>query len=306
MKDTVLITGTSGRIGESIAESLASAGYSVKGVDKVPGRLTTDLCDIGDLDRMRKLMIDVRAVVHSAAYHAPHVGIIPDKEFLRVNVEATKSLAELAIELGVRRFIFTSTTALYGYASQMKEQAAWIDETTVPKPKTIYHFTKIQGEGILEQLARTSQLRVTVIRMSRCFAEPADLMAVYRLHRGVDRRDVAMAHRLALETEGLPPFDAFVVSGKSPFHQEDCIDLHKNPDQVLKNRCPDLLAMLEAMGSRQRSSIDRVYDSSKAIRVLGWLPLYGFHEVFNQLRSSSPEVLPLRSTTGAENTWQAE
>lgn len=306
MKDTVLITGTSGRIGESIAESLRSAGYSVKGVDKIPGRLTTHLCDIGDLGEMRKLLAGVKAVVHSAAYHAPHVGIVPDQEFLRVNVEATKSLAELAIECGIRRFIFTSTTALYGSASQMKEQAARIDETTLPKPKTIYHSTKIQAEGVLEQMARSSELRVTVIRMSRCFAEPADLMAVYRLHRGVDRRDVAVAHKLALETEGLPPFDVFVVSGQTPFIQEDRFDLFNHPDQVLRTRCPGLVAELERIGSRQRNSIDRVYDSSKAMRVLGWRPVYGYLEVFKQLQDGSPEVLPPRITAISADTWQAE
>ena len=106
---------------------------------------------------------------------------------------------------GVRRFVFTSTTALYGAASKPRNSAGWVDEDLEPRPETIYHRTKVAAEALLEEAARRGRLAVTVLRMSRCFPEPAPVMAAYRLHRGVDARDVADAHALALEA-ALPAF----------------------------------------------------------------------------------------------------
>jgi len=47
----------------------------------------------------------------------------------------------------------------------------------------------------LREDAGRDGLAVTVLRLSRCFAEPAPLMAAYRLHRGIDARAVASAAR---------------------------------------------------------------------------------------------------------------
>ena len=53
--------------------------------------------------------------------------------------------------------------------------------------------------------------------MSRCFPEPADLMAVFRLTRGIDARDVANAHLCSVEKR-LSGFNRFIISGATPFN----------------------------------------------------------------------------------------
>ena len=62
---------------------------------------------------------------------------------------------------------------------------------------------------------RAETMTVTSLRMSRCFPEPAEFMAWYRLHRGIDRRDVAEAHALALDRRGPPA--TYVISAATPF-----------------------------------------------------------------------------------------
>ena len=69
-------------------------------------------------------------------------------------------------------------------------------------PTTIYHATKIAAEDLLSIASKQGGLSVTVLRISRCFPEPAHIMAVYRLHRGIDARDVADAHAGALAVRG--------------------------------------------------------------------------------------------------------
>jgi hypothetical protein len=60
-----------------------------------------------------------------------------------------------------------------------------------------HHRTKLEAEQFLEAEADRN-LKVTTLRMSRCFPEPAPIMAMYRLHRGIDSRDVAEGHRQVL------------------------------------------------------------------------------------------------------------
>ncbi len=77
------------------------------------------------------------AVVHTAALHAPHVGLVPDSEFWRVNVEGTRAVLVAALAAGVRRVVFTSTTALDGHTIA-PGACTRVDEATVPQPRATH------------------------------------------------------------------------------------------------------------------------------------------------------------------------
>jgi nucleoside-diphosphate-sugar epimerase len=286
----VLITGASGRVGLAIYIRLYP-GHEVLGYDQAPSSTADVVGSLEDTDRLRDALAGVDAVVHTAALHAPHVGVRSEAEFERVNVHCTSDLARLSVAAGVRRFIFTSTTALYGAAATPRGQAGWVTEDTVPQPRTIYHRTKLQAETLLEEVAARGELDVTVLRMSRCFPEPAPVMAAYRLHRGVDARDVADAHAAALESRRCG-FRRFIISGATPFVPGDCKELLESAPAGLRRRAPELVAEFERRGWELPGSIDRVYCSHKAARELGWNPQYGFGEVLAEYDRHSPEVLP--------------
>ncbi len=283
------MTGTSGRIGRAIHFTLCQA-HEVVGIDRAVSSVTTHLGEIDDYKLLIKAFNGAEAVVHTAALHAPHVGVYDDSEFFRINIGGTKNVLKAAIDCGVQKLIFTSTTALYGHASRHPERATWIDETTTPEPKSIYHRTKLEAEHILEAAA-CPDFKVTTLRMSRCFPEAAPVMAVYRLHRGIDARDVAEAHRLAL-TNSSENYRMFVLSGATPFEQADCMALRRTPEQVLRHKCPSICRLFVDRNWKLPESIDRVYDSSLAQRVLGWIPTYGYEEVVHFLDSQISEVLP--------------
>jgi UDP-glucose 4-epimerase len=285
----IAITGTSGRIGRAIHFSLCQ-NNEITGIDRKVASVTTHLGEIDDYALLIKAFRGVDAVVHSAALHAPHVGIHGDNEFCRINVKGTETVVRAAVECGARSLVFTSTTALYGFASRHPDHATWIDEHTKPEPKSIYHRTKLEAEQFLESEA-SRNLKVTTLRMSRCFPEPAPVMAMYRLHRGIDARDVAEAHRLAL-VEPDENYRMFVVSGATPFQKVDCRLLKHSPGSVLRERCPEICETFESRGWSLPDSIDRVYDSSMAQQVLKWTPAYGFRDVVNLLDNQISEVLP--------------
>jgi UDP-glucose 4-epimerase len=116
-------------------------------------------------------------------------------------------------------------------------------------------------------------MHCTSLRMSRCFPEPADLMAGYRLHRGIDRRDVAEAHTLALGREGPPA--TYIISATTPFQRRDAEKLLIDAPAAIERRCPGLIGRMASQGWRPPASIDRVYDSSLAARELGGRPCFG-------------------------------
>ncbi len=214
----------------------------------------------------------VDAVIHTAALHAPHVGLVPDAVFQQINVDATAHLLQAAREAGARRFVLTSTTALYGHAV-VAGGCRWIDEDTEPLPRTIYHRSKLQAEALAEAAA-APDFRVRVLRMGRCFPEPPERMAMFRLHRGIDARDVASAHAALLLDEG-PAFARYIACAATPFRREDCLELATQPRNVLARRVPQLLAEFERRGWPLPLSVDRVYDSARIRRELGWQPRSG-------------------------------
>lgn len=287
----ILVTGSAGRVGRAIYIKLMKT-HDVVGLDKTPCSTADFVGDICDSELISKALGGVDAVVHTAALHAPHVGIMTDKEFLAINVDATKQLALTGIKAGIKHFVFTSTTALYGYASSSEGATNWITEQVEPQPKTIYHKSKILAENKLNEISNLFDLPVTVLQMSRCFPEPADLMAIYRLTRGIDVRDVANAHSCAID-KCLSGFNRFIVSGFTPFNLNDCKQLHNNASAVLKEKCPEIAIAFEQRGWSLPASLDRVYDSGAGQDKLGWLPRYSFASVLDMLDSEIAEVLPV-------------
>lgn len=288
---TYCITGSAGRIGREIYDLLSARGHSVLGIDRIPSRSTDMVADLRDAEKLKSAFHGADTVFHVGALHAPHVGMVSDEEFRSINVIGTERVIKTAKEAGARSFVFTSTTALYGYASQEKNRASWITEETIPQPRTIYHETKMEAEHIVRDFAARA-FSVHVLRMSRCFPEIPQEMAVYRIHRGIDARDVATAHASAAVMNEIE-FSLHNISGTHPFKRDDCEELKRDASAVIRRRVPLLASAFDARGWQLPRSIDRVYVASKAMKALNWKPQHGYAEVLGQFERKSPEVLQL-------------
>ena len=266
----VLVTGAAGLIGSAVAARLARE-HDVVGLDVNPGSQVSIVGDCYEVAEWRQHLGHLDAIVHTAALHVPHIGKRSDADFRRTNVEATSRLLDLAVDSGASHFVLTSTTSLFGHALVPDGATVWVDEQLEPQPRDIYDETKLEAEQLVS--SASNALTVTSLRMSRCFPEPADVMAWYRLYRGVDRRDVAEAHALGLERAGLPA--TYVISSASPFQREDREGLLSNASDVIERRCPGLIERMATKGWRAPHSIGRVYDCSLAARELGFVPRFG-------------------------------
>ncbi|QIS21957.1 NAD-dependent epimerase/dehydratase family protein [Nocardia terpenica] len=265
----VLVTGSSGVVGAAVADEMHRAGWQVCGWDMRPGPWTTHLGDLRDAELRARAVAGVDTVVHTAALHAPHVGAVPDAEFRAVNVEATAALLERAAECGVRRLVYTSTTSVYGHALVPDDRAVWVDESLEPRPRDIYDETKLAAEA----LVRAHRAPATIIlRIARCFPEAPAIQAAHRLYRGVDVRDVAVAHRLAAENHEAT--GTFNIAGPLLFHPGDTRRLWLDAPALLTHRAPETAALFRRQDWPIPARIDRVYDSGKARRELGYHPAY--------------------------------
>ncbi len=269
----VLVTGSSGRVGSAIAARLAALGHAVTGLDRLVGPATALIGSIDDPAIVRRAMSGIDGVIHTAALHAPHVGVLPDAAFRATNIDGSRCLLEAALAAGVRRFVMTSSTSIYGQALVAAERAVWVTEALTPQPRDIYDETKLAAESLCREAAEAG-LPCIVLRMSRCFPEPLREMAIYRLHRGVDLRDVAAAHALALAADR-PGFEVFNISAASPFLIPDCPELLHNAARVIARRAPEVPPLFAARSWLLPTSIDRVYAIDHAVRTLGYRPQFG-------------------------------
>lgn len=276
----VVVTGASGRIGGAIAARLALR-HQVVGIDRRPGPLTSAVVDVRETAEVAPLLAGSDAIVHTASLHVPDLAASSPADFRAVNVEATRRLLSAAGEAGIARFVYTSTTSLYGDAMlPAAGEAVWVTEALEPRPRDIYDETKLAAEESC-RAAAANGLACVSLRMSRCFAEEPRLVAIYRLHRGVDAEDVAQAHELAL-APGHAGYEVYNVSAPTPFTRADCPRLFADAASVIRERHPWVEAEFQRRCWALPRSIDRVYVVDKAIAGLGYRPVHDFATLFRR------------------------
>ena len=309
---TILVTGSSGHLGEALMRTLRGAGRDVVGLDVVPGPFADVVGSIADRAFVARCMNGVDTVLHAATLHKPHVGTHGLEEFVETNVLGTLILLEEAARAGVRSFVMTSTTSAFGDALNPPpgEPAAWIDESVAPVPKNIYGVSKTAAEDLCRLFSRNEGLACVVLRTSRFFPEEdddpearaafadANLKANEFLFRRVAIEDVVEAHLVAAERAPSIGFGKYVISATTPFRREDAARLRTDAAAVVRQRVPGWEDEYARRGWRMPRSIDRVYDNALARRELGWRPKWDFGAVMARLSETGDIRGPLAKVIG--------
>lgn len=311
---TILVTGSSGHLGEALMRRLREDRRPARGLDIKPSPFTTHVGSIVDRAFVHTCMNDVDAIIHTATLHKPHVATHSRQDFVDVNITGTLNLLEEAAASGVRSVVFTSTTSVFGDALRPPpgEPAAWITEDVQPVPKNIYGITKIAAEDLFVLFHRLHGLDSIVLRTSRFFPEEDDNRALRKTYadanikvneipyRRVDVEDVVDAHLLAMEQAPAIGFDRFIISATTPFDQNDLADLSKDAPSVLKKKCPAYEAEYAKRAWAMFPTIDRVYVNAKARGRLGWRPRHDFPAIIDRLSQGQEPWSPLARAIGAK------
>jgi UDP-glucose 4-epimerase len=310
----ILVTGSSGHLGEGLMRVLRGEGADVVGLDVLESAWTDVVGSIADRDCVRRAMGGVDAVLHTATLHKPHVGSHGRREFVDTNITGTLNLLEEAVAAGVARFVFTSTTSAFGraLAPPPDAPAAWITEDVAPVPRNIYGVTKTAAEDLCELVHRDHGLPCLILRTSRFFPEPddrdevrsayddANLKVNELLYRRADLQDVVDAHRLALDRAPEIGFGRYIVSATAPFTPDDLAELRADAPAVVRRRVPEYEAVYADRGWSMFPSIERVYVNERARTELGWTPRYDFAAVLQRVAAGEDPRSPLAVAVGAK------
>lgn len=154
----VLVTGGAGYIGSHAARILKAAGHDVWIYDSLvyghrgaalPGRLIEG--EIDDHAKVEAVLAEkqIEAVMHFAAFAYVGESVTDPKKYYRNNVMGTLCLMEAMQNAGVKKMVFSSTTATYGVPEQIP-----ICESEKQDPINPYGFSKLVVEKALADYAR--------------------------------------------------------------------------------------------------------------------------------------------------------
>jgi UDP-glucose 4-epimerase len=310
---TILVTGSAGHLGEALMRRLRAGHRPARGIDVKPSPFTDCVGPIGDRDFISASMRGVRAVIHAASLHKPHVATHSKRDFVDINILGTLALLEEAVAAGVEAFIFTSTTSAFGAAltPATGDSAVWVTEDVAPIPRNIYGVTKVAAEGLCQLFFREYRLPVIVLRTSRFFPEAdddeaisaryeiANVQANELLYRRVDIADVVDAHLLAVE-KAQDGFARYIISAATPFGRGDLAGLSRNAPEVVLRLFPGCAELYGARKWLLFPRIDRAYVSHRAMAELAWKPKYDFRHVLKCLQAGTDFRSPLAREIGSK------
>jgi UDP-glucuronate 4-epimerase len=176
----ILLTGGAGFIGSHVAEALLRRGAQLTIVDALDdfyspqrkranleevrrrGEFQFEQADICDLDGMRGIFAAARpdAVIHLAARAGVRPSIEQPQLYERVNVRGTLNLLELCREFRVPRFVFGSSSSVYGADSPVP----FSEEQATLRPISPYAATKMAGELLAYTYAHVWGLQIVCLR----------------------------------------------------------------------------------------------------------------------------------------------
>ncbi len=174
----IAVTGAAGFIGSHLAERLVAAGRAVVAIDNfddfydpavkrqnIRGLLDSDAfelveADIRDAAAMTEALGGVDVVVHLAARAGVRPSIANPALYADVNVNGTAVLLEAARKNGIKRFIFASSSSVYGN----NEKVPFSEEDNVDFPISPYAATKKAAELLCHSFYHLYKMDVTCLR----------------------------------------------------------------------------------------------------------------------------------------------
>jgi len=298
----VLLTGGAGFIGSHLAEALLRRGAELTIVDclddfyspawkqanlediRRSGRFEFHAADICEVERMREIFAASRpeSVIHLAARAGVAPSLRQARLYERVNVAGTVNLLELCREFHVGKFLFGSSSSVYGATSR----APFSEDQAELRPISPYAATKLAGELLCYTYAHLYALAIVALRFFTVYGprqrpdlaihkftallEAGKPLPIYgdgttgRDYTHVDDIVAGVLAALEYEPRGAAPFEVFNLGNSHP------VKLNELVEQL--ERATGKRAICEHEPTQPGDVPLTWADISKAGRLLGYRP----------------------------------
>lgn len=176
MRGSALVTGAAGFVGSHLAQRAHEAGYEVVAVDNLTPYYEPSLkkenaealldsgirfveADLLDLD-LEDLLGTVDVVFHQAGQPGVRASWADGfDDYIGANIRLTQELLEASRNAGLRRFVYASSSSVYGHARSYP-----VSESEVPRPYSPYGVTKLAAEHLCSLYAANWGLPTVSLR----------------------------------------------------------------------------------------------------------------------------------------------
>lgn len=283
-KDNVVVTGGAGFIGSHLVDRLIEKGYNVTIIDDLSSGKVDNInpkanffrYDISELKFMEK----VDYVFHLAAIARVPYSIAHPTITHKVNITGTYNVLKAALDAGVRKVIFASSSSVYG------DQELPLREEAPARPKSPYAYQKFVGEGYMRLFNEVYSLPTVSLRFFNVYGKRAVPDSEYSLVIGKFLRMKREKEPLTIFGDGEQSRDftyvddivsALILTLENPVENE-VINLC-NGRNVTVNRIADLIGGEKKYLPPRKGDVQHTLgDNSKAYNLLGWEPVTQIEE----------------------------
>jgi nucleoside-diphosphate-sugar epimerase len=292
-----LVTGCAGFIGSHLTERLLRGGYEVIGIDcftdYYPGEIKEANISSAlrnnnftlieeDILKMRNFP-EVDYVFHEAAQAGVRASWGKSFEiYTRNNIEATQKLLELYKDLNIKKFVYASSSSVYGDADLPMR------EDSLLKPVSPYGVTKLAGENLCYLYWKNYGVPTISLRYFTVYGpRQRPDMAIHKFVKailngdeitvfgdGTQTRDFTYVDDVVeaniLAAKGNMVGEVFNIGGGSRINVKDLIEMME--DIIGKK------ARIKNIEKQKGDVRDTLADVSKAKKVLGWMPMVNIYK----------------------------
>jgi nucleoside-diphosphate-sugar epimerase len=151
------VTGGSGYFGSILCQQLSNLSWKIVNLDIIPGSKVENCkyayADVTQPEGLKEQLAGVDTVFHNVAL----VPITKSDDYSSVNLYGTKNVIEAAIDAGVRSFVYTSSSAIYGAPKSNP-----ISENSLAIPAEPYGQSKLSSEHLLATY--TNKINISIVR----------------------------------------------------------------------------------------------------------------------------------------------